>query len=135
MSAIAAAALTPIGRAMAADAATIDAGELARYAEEGIYPEYQSQGFFVVRQGKRVFAQSAVCTHRGCKLSPSQDGFGCKCHGSRFSVDGKVLRAPAKTDLPRYAVAQSDSGHLLVDLSRRFASGDFEREGAYVPGV
>jgi len=38
----------------------------------------------------------ARCTHAGCALSKVVDGAAvCACHGSRFGMDGEVLRGPA----------------------------------------
>jgi cytochrome b6-f complex iron-sulfur subunit len=52
-------------------------------------------------------ACSAICTHRGCLVeyqSESQQFF-CPCHQSRFALDGKVLRGPARKPLREYSVA------------------------------
>jgi Rieske Fe-S protein len=48
---------------------------------------------------------SAICTHLKCKLNLSDDKskFECPCHHSEFSLDGKVLKKPAKKDLPEYS--------------------------------
>ena len=47
----------------------------------------------------------ARCTHAGCKLSSVTDGrLDCPCHGSRFGLDGAVLRGPAMTPLTPVAV-------------------------------
>jgi len=42
----------------------------------------------------RVHAVSAVCTHMGCQVSwnDGERSWDCSCHGSRFDVDGAVLR-------------------------------------------
>ncbi|MCX2930546.1 Rieske (2Fe-2S) protein [Mycobacterium sp. CVI_P3] len=47
----------------------------------------------------------ARCTHAGCKL-PSVTGatLDCPCHGSRFGLDGAVLRGPAMAPLTPVAV-------------------------------
>jgi glycine/D-amino acid oxidase-like deaminating enzyme/nitrite reductase/ring-hydroxylating ferredoxin subunit len=48
-----------------------------------------------------LHACSAVCTHMGCivKFNSSEVSWDCPCHGTRYSVDGKVLEGPALTDL------------------------------------
>lgn len=45
------------------------------------------------------------CTHAGCKVAVGADGtLDCPCHGSRFGLDGAVLRGPAVTPLTPVAV-------------------------------
>lgn len=41
--------------------------------------------------------RSAVCTHMGCivRFNSLEKSWDCPCHGSRFSVDGKPVSAPA----------------------------------------
>lgn len=43
----------------------------------------------------------AKCTHVGCPLEYNQEthSFDCKCHGSRFDLEGKVISGPAKQPL------------------------------------
>ena len=61
---------------------------------------------FVIKDDAGVFAQSAICTHLGClvRAEPGEDGFFCPCHGSRFSLDGRVLKGPARLPLPHYRI-------------------------------
>lgn len=135
MSALAAAAFTPVGRALGVEALAkgpVDAGSLSKFQEEAIYPEFESKGFFIIHQGSRVFAQTAICTHKGCKLTAYSEGFKCKCHGSMFTIDGKVTKSPAKKDLSRFAVSVNDAQNLMVDLSKQVSPSEFDSPGAYV---
>ncbi|EKQ69107.1 hypothetical protein OsccyDRAFT_1718 [Leptolyngbyaceae cyanobacterium JSC-12] len=63
--------------------------------------------------GDRVFAVNAdqpeavslTCTHQGCTVHPNDKGeFHCPCHGAVYDQEGRVLRGPAKRDLPRFKV-------------------------------
>jgi Rieske Fe-S protein len=44
---------------------------------------------------------SAVCPHLGCivAFNQSEHSWDCPCHGSRFDVDGALLRGPATRNL------------------------------------
>ncbi|MDX5348481.1 MAG: FAD-dependent oxidoreductase, partial [Hymenobacteraceae bacterium] len=46
---------------------------------------------------------SSVCTHMGCLVhwNNAEKSWDCPCHGSRFSVDGKILEGPAFHDLDK----------------------------------
>ena len=93
----------------------VDAGPVDQFAADGLYDGFRDQGFFVVRQGGKLFALSAICTHRRCKLSAERDhSFYCKCHGSTFDPDGKVTEGPAKRDLPVLHSFTDENGRLLV---------------------
>ena len=97
----------------------VDAGAVGQFALDRVYDEYRDQGFFVIRRDGQVFALSSVCTHKGCKVRAQPDqSFLCKCHGSKFTPEGKVLNGPASRDLPQLAVALNEDKHVLVNLSR-----------------
>jgi Rieske Fe-S protein len=98
----------------------IDAGPANLYAADGIYDKFRDQGFFLVRANGKLVALSSYCTHRICKLTSQTDHtFLCKCHGSKFTEEGKVTEGPAKRDLPVLPLSTSSSGHLLVDISAK----------------
>ena len=101
--------------APASDEAVVRAGPVGDYASDGIYDHFRSQGFFIIRRGSALLAISSVCTHRRCPLAAERDRtFYCRCHGSVFDPEGKVLEGPARRDLPFFATAVSDDGQLLV---------------------
>lgn len=74
----------------------------------------------VFRDEEGVYAISLVCTHLGCLVRNTADGFECPCHGSKFGPDGDVAKGPAPKALPWHKVSTS-GGLLVVD------------EGATVP--
>jgi len=57
---------------------------------------------------------SLICTHLGCTLEASGEGFSCPCHGSVFDPDGKVIKGPAGEDLAPLEVEITEEGTLLI---------------------
>jgi glycine/D-amino acid oxidase-like deaminating enzyme/nitrite reductase/ring-hydroxylating ferredoxin subunit len=54
-------------------------------------------------QNNRLHQCSAVCPHMGgiLKWNADEQTFDCPLHGSRFTVDGKVINGPANEDLEK----------------------------------
>ena len=77
---------------------------------------------FLLRDGTAYRALSAVCTHLGCTVGRSDDGYHCPCHGSAFSDDGTNLSGPAPRPLPWRALTQAGDGSLVVDLAKEVSS-------------
>jgi Rieske Fe-S protein len=96
----------------------VNAGAVGNFAADGVYNHFRDEGFFVVRQGDKLFALSAFCTHRKCKLAAESDrSFYCKCHGSTFDPHGHVTEGPAKRDLPVIPTYTNEQGQLVVKIS------------------
>jgi Rieske Fe-S protein len=96
---------------------TVNAGPAGQYLADGVYARFRDRGFFIVRRGANLFALSAICTHRRCKLDAQPDKtFQCPCHGSTFSADGIVTEGPARRDLPVFTVSTDAKGDLVVTL-------------------
>ncbi len=96
----------------------VNAGPAADYAVDGVYARFRNQGFFVIRQGESLFALSAICTHKKCKLDAEPDrSFFCPCHGSTFNPDGRVTQGPARRDLPKPETFINDKGELMVKIT------------------
>jgi cytochrome b6-f complex iron-sulfur subunit len=72
-----------------------------------------------------LYAISLVCTHLGCIVSHNdKDGrFDCPCHGSQFTLEGKVTRAPAPKALPWFKITPQPGGQLMVDKGLTVESG------------
>jgi Rieske Fe-S protein len=54
---------------------------------------------------------SAICTHAGCTVSEVAGGtINCRCHGSKYNLDGSVANGPATKPLESKPVSvQGDS--------------------------
>ena len=62
----------------------------------------------VVREGSDFLAFDLTCTHLGCTVKATEQGFSCPCHGSRFGREGAVLKGPAPRALKRLALERRD---------------------------
>ncbi len=47
---------------------------------------------------------SRICTHAGCKVKHESSLLDCPCHGSRFDLNGNVIKGPADAPLASYMV-------------------------------
>jgi Rieske Fe-S protein len=65
----------------------------------------------------QLFGLDAKCTHMGCNVlySEKADHVVCPCHGSKFALDGSVIKGPAKRALKRYPVSD-ENGRIVIAL-------------------
>ncbi|MBV8842275.1 MAG: ubiquinol-cytochrome c reductase iron-sulfur subunit [Bryobacterales bacterium] len=71
---------------------------------------------WVVRTSQdTVVAYTPACTHLGCAYhwDNTMKQFECPCHGSSFSIDGKVTAGPAPRPLDQYATRIEDQKILI----------------------
>jgi len=80
------------------------------------YTFVEDSNIYVYRDHELIKAVSAVCTHLGCTVQKTSEGFECPCHGSCYTGSGKVVSGPAPSDLPWYRVEKSPDGMITVDL-------------------
>lgn len=79
----------------------------------------------IVATGEGIAAMSLVCSHLGCIVNVTPEGFSCPCHGSKFDSDGKVVGGPAPSRLPWLAVSQAPDGTIVVDKDVTVPVGQF----------
>jgi len=97
----------------------MEAEKPGKYLLNGIV-SYSNSGVYVLRDEKGIYAMSGICTHQGCLISWNdvKKEFFCPCHGSSFSIEGKVRMPPAKFDLTHYGVKLNRKGKVVVNLKR-----------------
>jgi len=78
------------------------------------------------RDGEGVHAISTICTHLGCVVNPTTEGFECPCHGSRFATDGSVTKGPAPRALAWLKVSNK-GGAWVVDEDTKVPTGTKEK--------
>jgi cytochrome b6-f complex iron-sulfur subunit len=99
-------------------------GRLEQYAA-GTVRVLPERNVRIVSTAKGVAAMSLVCTHLGCIVGETPDGFRCPCHGSRFDAQGAVVGGPAPRGLRWLEVSRAADGSLLVDAKREVAPETF----------
>ncbi len=77
----------------------------------------------LVKEGNNVHAISRICTHLGCIVKPSDTGFDCPCHGSKFAKDGAVIKGPAPKALPWLEVKHLGGDNFIVDEGKNVPAG------------
>lgn len=93
-------------------------------AGQAFLPPGRSVALF--RDAEGVYAISTICTHLGCVVKHTADGFECPCHGSRFAADGTVTKGPAPVPLAWRKVTVSGDT-LIVDEEASVPLGTKER--------
>jgi Rieske Fe-S protein len=83
-------------------------------------PDHQ---LFVLRDGTGFGAFSSRCTHLGCTVRRTADGFFCPCHGARFDEQGSVVAGPAREPLPWFEVWAEPDGRIWVDTGKKVPAG------------
>lgn len=62
-------------------------------------------------------ALSLTCTHLGCTVEQTANGFTCPCHASRFDADGNITHRPASEPLRQLRVEVTTEGNLKLFTS------------------
>jgi cytochrome b6-f complex iron-sulfur subunit len=81
------------------------------------------QNLYVLHDAEGYAVIGAICTHLGCVVALTGNGFDCPCHGSRFALDGKVVKGPAPSPLSWYEVSLAPDGQMVVDTKKTVPVG------------
>lgn len=112
--------------------ATVDIGKPADYPAGAFSDKFAKRDkLLVAHTGGKLYALTAVCPHRKGTLAVKNGEFGCPRHGSLFSVDGKVVKGPAKKPLARFGIALNSAGNLIVDKSMVFDEDKWDDPRAF----
>jgi cytochrome b6-f complex iron-sulfur subunit len=77
-----------------------------------------SDELMLIRNSETTFlAVRTICAHKGCDVELEGDKFVCPCHGSEYTIEGKVTQGPAKKDLKTFeTIFDSDKGTVTIKL-------------------
>ena len=89
----------------------------------GSVKKLEDKKVFIFSDEAGLFAISAVCTHLGCIVYPSEFGFQCPCHGSQFNKEGKVIGGPAPRPLEWFEISHEVDGTLVIDAGKAVPKG------------
>jgi menaquinol-cytochrome c reductase iron-sulfur subunit len=75
----------------------------------------KSSAWVVKTEDHNVVAYMPACTHLACPYhwENKVNKFVCPCHGSDFSLDGKVLMGPASRPLDRF-LTKVEGGRVMI---------------------
>ncbi|MFH1184227.1 MAG: ubiquinol-cytochrome c reductase iron-sulfur subunit [Chloroflexota bacterium] len=90
-----------------------DLGLASDFALDTRTPVNEVPALLIRNQGGFV-AVSLLCTHLGCTVEESPDGFVCPCHGSRYDVRGTVQRGPATEPLRQLRTEVTADARLVL---------------------
>jgi len=89
----------------------------------GTARKIDDKNVFIFSDENGLFAISAVCTHLGCIVYPTEFGFQCPCHGSQYNESGKVIGGPAPRPLEWFEIQQEVDGTLFVNAGKAVPQG------------
>lgn len=91
----------------------VDVGEAAQYpvGSRTVLPDIPA---LLLSSESGFTALSLICTHLGCTVEQSDNGFRCPCHGSRYDAQGAVERGPARRSLEHLKVEVTAQGRVLI---------------------
>ncbi|HZL38121.1 MAG TPA: Rieske 2Fe-2S domain-containing protein [Tepidisphaeraceae bacterium] len=111
-------------------AGPIDIGPVGDFSKEGAYDKWiKPRHMIVVRAGARLYALTAICTHKQALIKADNKQFLlCPKHKSRFNLDGQPVPKPngkiglAKKPLTHFAISIDAQKHVIVDTSKPVAA-------------
>ena len=111
----------------------VDVGTAADYAKDGVYDKLaNTKKVIIVRDGTKIYAMSAVCTHKLGTVTLNGGDLLCPKHKSYFGKDGKPTKGPAKAALFRHAISTNADGHIIVDTSKKFGENQWTEAAAFI---
>ena len=112
----------------------VDAGNISDYAKDGVYDKFaDSKKVLIAREKGKLYAMSAVCTHKMGTVKLDQKGeLMCPKHKSFFNDEGKPTHGPAKAALFRLGISQTADGTIQVDPNKKFGENQWSDAGASI---
>ena len=124
----------------AAESAVVDLGPLSDFAADGPLDKFaKAHKVLVVRENGRLFAPTALCTHKRAVLVVDNGQIVCPKHDSPFDNQGVPLpqtadgeETPATQPLERFAISVNAQGRVIVDRSKRFGRDQWDDPASFI---
>lgn len=97
---------------------TMETAGSPRQYSAGAFVLIASARAFLCRDELGFYAIDAHCTHLGCLVRPTEAGFLCPCHHSRFQTTGETTAGPAARGLRYLYVDLDEQGNLVISRER-----------------
>jgi nitrite reductase/ring-hydroxylating ferredoxin subunit len=111
----------------------VEVGTVADFAKDGVVDTWSKPNkFFIVRDAGKLYAPTAVCTHKKCTIKIKKDVMTCPCHGSKFTNAGTPQGGPAKVSLYRFGISVNPEGKIVVDKTKTFDEKKWEEAGSFI---
>ena len=117
----------------------IDIGTAADFSKDGSYDKWvKDRHMIVFRENGKLFAVTAICTHKQALLKIQDNQIYCPRHKSRFSLEGQPVPkangviGQAKKPLSRFAITINDQKHVVVDTSKPIDASKANEPSAFV---
>ncbi|MEI7990377.1 MAG: Rieske (2Fe-2S) protein [Chloroflexota bacterium] len=94
---------------------TVDLGE-AKDFPLGTWKVLTQPKIFFTHEADGFHALSLSCSHLGCIVELTADGFRCPCHGSRYDLQGDVKNGPSEKPLQTLRVEEDAAHHLICRI-------------------
>lgn len=118
----------------------VDKNELLTAPNESM--QFYGAGDRVYATSDQKAALSLTCTHQGCTVQPSANGeFHCPCHGAVYDAQGRVVSGPARRDLARYEIQDTEGDRIQLasavttDAAPNTLEADYFVFATDIPGV
>ena len=87
---------------------------------DGIILKIKEKNYILIKKGEKQYLTiDGTCTHQKCNVDFKKEWkeIRCSCHGSKYTLEGKVLNGPSTTDL---TVVDSvvDKERLIITIEK-----------------
>ncbi|HZK80153.1 MAG TPA: Rieske (2Fe-2S) protein [Humisphaera sp.] len=118
----------------------VDIGLAGDFAKDGSYDKWIKERHMIVfRENGKLYATTAICTHKQALLKIMDNQIYCPRHKSRFTFEGQPAPKPttgriglAKKPLSRFTITIDARKHVIVDTSKPIGAEKADDPKAFI---